>query len=68
MALAMLFLRGTRGDNHFGPDPLISLQHSTPEDQIEVLIRLAQLHAKGILTDEEFAQQKAITLSATKSS
>ena len=29
------------------------------EDPIEQLKQLGQLHAQGILTDEEFAQQKA---------
>jgi hypothetical protein len=30
-----------------------------PEDNYAQLEKLADLHAKGILTDEEFAQQKA---------
>jgi uncharacterized protein YnzC (UPF0291/DUF896 family) len=32
------------------------------EDEIEQIKQLAQLHSDGILTDEEFSEQKQATL------
>jgi hypothetical protein len=49
-----------------GPSPamIVTPQTSEPsmDDKLAQLERLAQLHAQGILSDEEFAQQKAVIL------
>ena len=37
-------------------------QGSSTDDQLDQLERLGQLHAQGILTDEEFAAKKAAIL------
>jgi hypothetical protein len=38
---------------------------AAPADPIERLTKLADLHARGILTDDEFATQKASILAAS---
>jgi hypothetical protein len=41
------------------PAPEAAPEAAPAEDPIEMLKKLAELHDQGILTDEEFAQQKA---------
>src|SRR5687768_7260533 len=48
----------------YAPPPQPAPAPSTPgDDRISVLKQLGELHAQGILTDEEFAAEKARVLS-----
>jgi hypothetical protein len=44
------------------PAPSAPSAAPTMEDEIEQIKQLAQLHSDGILTDEEFSEQKQATL------
>jgi 4-carboxymuconolactone decarboxylase len=44
------------------PELMVALGLSLPEEAVEQLKSLAQLHDKGILTDQEFNEQKALVL------
>ena len=41
------------------PEPAPAAASQAPGDQYEQLQKLGELHAQGILTDEEFAAEKA---------
>ena len=43
----------------YAPAPAPAAQPSAEDDLFEDLKKLGELHAQGILTDEEFAAQKA---------
>ena len=45
--------------------PPVRQQPTNTIERIEGIARLAELHAKGILTDEEFAHQKSLLLNAS---
>jgi RsiW-degrading membrane proteinase PrsW (M82 family)/uncharacterized membrane protein YhaH (DUF805 family) len=65
VALFFACVRGTQGDNRFGPNPLARGTSAKPiapqsaAERIEAITRLAELRAKGFLTDEEFSAEKA---------
>jgi len=44
------------------PELMVALGLSLPEEAVEQLKSLAQLHDKGIVTDQEFNEQKALVL------
>jgi uncharacterized membrane protein YhaH (DUF805 family) len=69
----LLAARGTQGANAYGEDPLNANRAATarpnaPQDNdvLPRLEKLAELKDRGILTDEEFASEKALILGAGK--
>ena len=75
----LLFLKGTEGENRFGPDPLedeasdyvgVGMNAAArpnggaSAEALSRLEHLAALKEKGVLSDEEFAAQKAQILGA----
>lgn len=70
MNVILLFLAGTKGENRFGPDPLgteadhvagggVQPGGGVSAEGLSRLEYLATLKEKGVLSEEEFATQKA---------
>jgi hypothetical protein len=50
---------GAQDDYGYEPEPAPAPAQAAAPDPIEQLKQLGDLHAQGVLTDEEFAAQKA---------
>jgi hypothetical protein len=48
-----------QGQQAYGAPQAAPPPQAAPDDTIDKLKELGELHAQGVLTDEEFAQQKA---------